>query len=126
MCPIAQTEGHDGPGLSLQPVPSVTAMVEKRVDLVEAAVGQPVPAPGQAAGDLVLLADPRLVAKPDFHVGDIDAVLARDACQQRGELYGWPAPSIGRRLRLGAEEGEDGWPKCRLPCLGSTWARTAA
>jgi transposase len=36
-----------------------------------------------------------------------------------------PPLSIGRRLRLEAEE-RIGWPKCRLPCLGSTWARTAA
>ena len=42
MGPIAHAEGHDGPGLSLQLVPCVTAMVDEGMDVVEHAVRQPV------------------------------------------------------------------------------------
>ena len=42
MGPVAQAEGHDGPGLSLQLVPGVAAVINDSVDIVEHAVGQPV------------------------------------------------------------------------------------
>jgi len=48
-----------------------------------------------AAGDLVLLADTRLVAEPDLYVVRIDALLTRDRVQTRGEVFlkGSIAPS---------------------------------
>jgi hypothetical protein len=42
---------------------------------------------GPAPCDLVLLADPRLVAEPDLYVGGLDALLARDLVQARGEFF---------------------------------------
>ena len=42
MRPIAQSDGHDGPGLSLQPIPSIAAVIEQSIVVVEHAVGQPV------------------------------------------------------------------------------------
>ena len=42
MGPIAQADGHDSPGLSLQLVPCVAAVVDESVDVVEHTVGQPV------------------------------------------------------------------------------------
>ncbi len=44
-------------------------------------------APGPAAGDLVLLADARLVGEPDFYGLGSDAVLAGDLVQAIGELF---------------------------------------
>jgi len=43
--------------------------------------------PGPAPGDLVLLADPGLVAEPDLYVAAVDALLARDLVQARGETF---------------------------------------
>ena len=40
-----------------------------------------------AAGDLVLLADPRLVGEPDLYGLRIDAVFAPDLFQARGETF---------------------------------------
>jgi hypothetical protein len=40
---------------------------------------------GPTAGDLVLLADPRLVREPDFRCALIDALFSRDLFQARGE-----------------------------------------
>ena len=40
MRPIAQTDRHDGPELSLQSVPGIAAMVEKCIDVIEHPVGQ--------------------------------------------------------------------------------------
>ncbi len=42
---------------------------------------------GPAAGDLVLLADPCLVAEPDLYIAAIDALLACDLLQARGETF---------------------------------------
>ena len=42
---------------------------------------------GPAAGDLVLLADPRLVGEPDFYRGGVDALLAGDLVQAGGEAF---------------------------------------
>ena len=42
---------------------------------------------GPAAGDLVLLADARLVGEPDLYGGGIDALLAPDLFQARGKLF---------------------------------------
>jgi len=44
-------------------------------------------APGPAAGDLVLLADPRLVGEPDLYVSRIDAFLAPDLFQADGQTF---------------------------------------
>src|SRR3954469_19228688 len=44
-------------------------------------------APRPAACDLVLLAVAGFVFEPDFYVGDIDALLVRDACQQGREVF---------------------------------------
>ena len=44
-------------------------------------------APCPTAGDLVFLADARLVGKPDFYVAGIDAFLLRDGLQARGETF---------------------------------------
>jgi hypothetical protein len=44
-------------------------------------------APCPTAGDLVLLADARLVGKPDFYVVGIDAFLLRDGRQLRGKTF---------------------------------------
>ena len=38
MGPIAHAEGHDGPGLRLQLVPGVAAMVDEGMDVVKHAV----------------------------------------------------------------------------------------
>ena len=43
--------------------------------------------PGPTPGDLVLLADPGLVAKPDLYVVAFDSLLARDLVQARGEVF---------------------------------------
>lgn len=42
MCPIAQTDGHDGPGLCDQLVPGVTAVIDEVVIAGEDSVGEPV------------------------------------------------------------------------------------
>jgi hypothetical protein len=44
-------------------------------------------ASGPAARDLVLLAEASFVAKPDFDVGGIEALLAGDVCQRLGEVF---------------------------------------
>jgi hypothetical protein len=43
-------------------------------------------ASGPAASDLVVLAEASFVAKPDFDVGGIEALLAGDVCQRLREL----------------------------------------
>jgi hypothetical protein len=48
---------------------------------------RPCAATAPAAGDLVLLADPGLVAKPDLYRGRVDVLLARDLVQNRGETF---------------------------------------
>jgi len=40
-----------------------------------------------AAGDLVLLTDPGLIAEPDLYVAEGDAALLRDRRQQGGEVF---------------------------------------
>ena len=42
MRPIAHADGDDGPGLSLQLVPCVAAMVDEGMDVVKHTVGEPV------------------------------------------------------------------------------------
>ena len=42
---------------------------------------------GPTAGDLVLLADPRLVGEPDLYRAGIDALFAPDLFQARGETF---------------------------------------
>ena len=42
---------------------------------------------GPASGDLVLLPDAGFVGKPDFYRGRIDALVARDLFQARGETF---------------------------------------
>jgi hypothetical protein len=42
MGPIAQANGHYGPGLSLQLVPGVAAVIHESIDVIEHAVGEPV------------------------------------------------------------------------------------
>jgi len=42
---------------------------------------------GPAAGDLVLLADTRLVREPYFYLVVVDRLLARDCIQERGEVF---------------------------------------
>ena len=42
MCPIAESDGHDGPRLGLELVPSIAAVIEQRVSVVEDPVGEPV------------------------------------------------------------------------------------
>ena len=42
MGPIAHAERHDGPGLSFELVPGITAVIEDCVSIFEHAVGQPV------------------------------------------------------------------------------------
>src|SRR4029077_18289570 len=49
--------------------------------------GRTCSAPGPAAGDLVLLADARLVGKPDLYGVKVDAFLARDFLHARGETF---------------------------------------
>src|ERR1700730_11231604 len=49
--------------------------------------GGPGAAPCPTAGDLVFLADARLVGKPDFYVAGIDAFLLRDGLQTGGEHF---------------------------------------
>ena len=44
-------------------------------------------APGPAAGDLVLLSNPRLVGEPDLYGARSDALVARDFLQARGETF---------------------------------------
>jgi hypothetical protein len=41
MGPIAHAERHDGPGLSFELVPGITAVIEDCVSIFEHAVGQP-------------------------------------------------------------------------------------
>jgi hypothetical protein len=56
----------------------------------------PSAAPCPTAGDLVLLAEARLVGKPDFYVAGIDTFLSRDSFQTGGETYGMARPSFWR------------------------------
>ena len=42
---------------------------------------------GPTAGDLVLLADARLVGEPDFYGAGLDALLAADLFQARGKAF---------------------------------------
>ncbi len=42
MRPVAQPDGHDGPGLSFQLVPGATAVIEQIVYAAEHAIGEPV------------------------------------------------------------------------------------
>ena len=42
---------------------------------------------GPAAGDLVLLADARLVGEPDLYGAGLDALLAPDRFQARGKAF---------------------------------------
>ena len=42
---------------------------------------------GPAPGDLVLLADARLVGEPDFYGAGLDALLAPDRFQARGKAF---------------------------------------
>jgi hypothetical protein len=42
---------------------------------------------GPAAGEVVLLADPGLIAEPDLYVGRIDALVARDLVQNGGKTF---------------------------------------
>jgi hypothetical protein len=42
---------------------------------------------GPTAGDLVLLPDPRLVGEPEFYRAGVDALLAPDLFQARGEAF---------------------------------------
>jgi hypothetical protein len=42
---------------------------------------------GPTAGDLALLADPRLVGEPDFYCAGIDALFSPDLFQARGETF---------------------------------------
>ena len=42
---------------------------------------------GPTAGDLVLLADARLVGEPDLYGGGLDALLAPDLFQARGKAF---------------------------------------
>jgi len=42
---------------------------------------------GPTAGDLVLLADPRLVGEPDLYCAGIDALFSPDLFQARGEAF---------------------------------------
>jgi hypothetical protein len=44
-------------------------------------------APCPTAGDLVLLADARLVGEPDFYVAGINAFLLRDGLQTGGKTF---------------------------------------
>ena len=39
------------------------------------------------AGDLVLLADARLICEPNFYLADVDRLFARDFIQARCELF---------------------------------------
>jgi hypothetical protein len=50
--------------------------------------------PRPAAGDAVLLADPGFVGEPDLYRVEAEALLARDACQRGGEVYGMARPSF--------------------------------
>jgi transposase len=60
---------------------------------------------GPTAGDLVLLPDPRLVGEPEFYRAGIDALLAPDLFQARGEAYGMARPSFRRRRVAGGSGG---------------------
>ena len=62
---------------------------------------------GPSAGDLVLLADARLVGEPDLYRLGSDAVLACDLVQAIGETYGMARPSLRRRRLAGVQEEEE-------------------
>src|SRR3954453_11375775 len=47
----------------------------------------PAAAPGPAPGDLVLLADPRLVGEPELYPARLDALLPRDLVKTPGEAF---------------------------------------
>jgi hypothetical protein len=51
--------------------------------------------------DLVLLADARLVCKPDFYGGGLDAFFTPDLLQALREAYGMARPSFRRRKVAG-------------------------
>jgi len=42
MGPISQAEGHDGPGLRLQLVPGLAAVIDESMDVTEHTVGEPI------------------------------------------------------------------------------------
>ena len=44
-------------------------------------------APGPAAGDLVLLADPGFIGEPDFYVGTCDVLCRGDFLQAGGKVF---------------------------------------
>ena len=60
---------------------------------------------GPTAGDLVLLADARLVGEPDLYGVGSDALLAADLFQALGKTYGMARPSFRRRRVAGGSEG---------------------
>src|SRR5712671_1033 len=83
MCPIAQADRHDGPGLVDELVPGIAAVLEDVVVGAEDAIGEPVVAHElpdvfdrvefrrlwrqRHQGDVGLLADPGLILKPDLY-----------------------------------------------------------
>ena len=48
---------------------------------------RPRAASGPATGDLVLLPDPGFVGEPDLYRGRLDALLLRDLCHNRWEVF---------------------------------------
>jgi hypothetical protein len=64
---------------------------------------------GPTAGDLVLLADARLVGEPDLYGVGSDALLAADLSQALGKTYGMARPSFRRRRVAGGSEGGVGY-----------------
>jgi hypothetical protein len=82
MRPIPQSEGHDAPWLVGERVPGVTAMVDEVVVACEHAVGEPV-----FAHELSDVRFPRFVAKPQFYIVGIDALLAGDRLQLGGDVF---------------------------------------
>ena len=57
------------------------------------------------SGDLVLLADARLVGEPDLYGAGLDVLLAPDRFQARGKAYGMARPSFRRRRVAGGSGG---------------------
>jgi len=57
----------------------------------------PATALGPTSGDLVLLADARLVREPDLYGVGLDAFFAPDLRQAFGEAYGMARPSLPAR-----------------------------
>jgi predicted acylesterase/phospholipase RssA len=66
--------------------------------IIAIGLGLGVSAPRPPAGDLVLLANARLICEPNFYLADVDRLFARDFIQARWEIFKILDCSLGLRM----------------------------